>query len=204
MNNRMYLVEVIILTISLYSFSSFAQTCSVEYLTQRIHQKIAQLNDNIISMSNYNTDLSTRNHIMNVCINSLISEQNKLEDHVVPFIEYSVMGVRKKFRRTVDNYFQGLVNLRYRPVTIIGVRLLSSNNIYFDGNTSIVAAETLNLDELDKRNNLFILLPCTIFQADTHIYEHVGLYLMIEKTIDGYELIPQITSLYAYDIDYEN
>lgn len=197
MNNGIWLKGLIILTTFLCNISSVAETYNVGLLTNRIHQRIAQLNDNITFMNDRNKDLSTRNQIMRKCLTSFINDSVNSNDYCTLFIEYSIAGKKKKFRRTVANYFQGLVNLRYKPVTIISVNLLSSNNIYFDRNTSVVAPETIDLELLDNRNNNLISVPCTVFHEDKGTYEHTDLYLQIIETIDGVELIPQITTLHA-------
>lgn len=181
---------------------AFGQDYSSNLLTNRIYQRIGKINDNISLMRSPNKDIYTREYYKNQalsmiynCGDNYISPSDSVENEIR--LSYISNIGKKHVFNSVKDYFTGLVNLRYLPVEIYSVNILSSCNIDFSIDTTIESPETFDISEL-KKFGMYYVLPCTILQNDTGSRIDAELYLLAEKTIDGIELIPLITGLHGH------
>ncbi len=175
-----------------------AQEYNSELLTRRIYAKINQVNEKITAMSDKSKDLSTREYYKGRALSLFY---NHGEDYIMPFGSQQKTNtivckyVNRKVRRYVKDYFSGLVNFRYTPAKISSVNILSSCNVEFDLDTSIISPQKFNLSDLKKSEDNIYILPCKIAKKNQNCLIDTDLYLFEENTIDGIELITFITGL---------
>lgn len=179
-------------------FMSLGQIYDSDLLTHRIYERIGKINDNISFMSDRHMDLSKRQYYKNQTLRMF---QNNGDNYINPFdsleksinVTYRYNG-RKRIH-SVKDFFSGLVNLRYHPIKVNSVNVLSSFNIDFDNDTYIVSPVSFNISDLKKHDSDIYILPCIISRNDTDCKIEAELYLLGENTVDGFELIPLITGL---------
>lgn len=175
-----------------------AQEYDSELLTRRIYAKINQVNDNISVMSDKSKNVSTREYYKNKALSLFY---NHGENYLIPFGSQQKANKivckygNRKVRRYVKDYFTGLVNFRYTPIRVKSINILSSSNVEFDLDTSIISPQKFNLSDLKKSEDNIYVLPCKITKKGQNGQINAELYLLEEDTIDGIELITFITGL---------
>lgn len=182
------------------SLSVCSQKIPSDWLTGRIHQKIGQLNDYIPLMCDRNRSLYERNYYRLRALNLFAAKGEKytLNDS----IRQSLLFVKDNYssktnKRLVRDYFRGLVNLRYGPVTITGIKLAVSKEIPFGEDIRIVQPDTIDMATLTKVGGDIYVVPCILQYYETNNKVAVDLYCGWMDTIDGIELIPLLTDIWG-------
>lgn len=177
---------------------SYGQLYDSDLLSQRICQCISQINDNISMVGNKNSDFSTRQYYMNRVVSMMY---NRGDNYINPFdsiekaINLTYKSYSKKRSSNAKNYLLGVLNLRYRPIQINSINILSSCDVTFSEDTYIESPKTFDISKLKRYKSKYYILPCTVLYKNTDKRIEAELYLLEENTIDGIELIPLITGL---------
>ena len=126
---------------------------------------------------------------------------NRGDNYINPFdsiekaINLTYKSYSKKRSSNAKNYLLGVLNLRYRPIQINSINILSSCDVTFSEDTYIESPKTFDISKLKRYKSKYYILPCTVLYKNTDKRIEAELYLLEENTIDGIELIPLITGL---------
>lgn len=179
-------------------FMSYGQIYDSDILSRRICQRMSDINDNISLAGDKKKDLSTRKYYMNRVLSMLhnrggnyMNPSDSIEKAIN--ITYNIYG--KERSHNVKNYLLGVLNLRYQPIQINSLNILSLCNVDFSRDTYIESPKTFDISKLKRHNSGYYILPCTVLYKNTNKRIETELYLLEENTIDGIELIPLITGL---------
>lgn len=186
MNTLKYIVCAIFLFIG---SSVIAQNDAAisELMSQRVQQKVAQMNDNISFMADKSKDLNTRNYYRGRALNLFVEKGEPFEEEGIHNtgvkMETTSVYRKKPSRRLMKNYFTGLVNLRYSKVDI--------------QSTKVHEIEVSDLQKVD--DNKYV---CTAYFEQIFVgyrdgrpvykdrtRKKVKVYILAEETIDGQEFI---------------
>ncbi len=138
---RMYMRRFLIIVGFLIPLVVSAQQSfkiDVKQLNMRIVENVVQLNDFIVLMSDQNKTMNVRNAYRSKALDFFIGKGNPYEDYVVGenglvqkvqnngvLIEVSTQFRRKPTQRLVRDFFTSIINLRFKPVDIVGVEMIS-------------------------------------------------------------------------------
>lgn len=192
-------IRSIIILIFLFSYSLlYGQLYDSNLLSQRISQRINQINDDISMLGNKRIDFSTRQYYMNRVLSTIYNRGDNYinpSDSVEKTINLTYKFYGKERSRNAKNYLLGVLNLRYQPIQINSINLLSSCDVSFSRDTYIDSPKTFDISKLKRYKGKYYILPCTVLYTNTDKRIEAELYLLEANTVDGIELIPLITGL---------
>lgn len=180
---------------------SYGQLYDSNLLSQRICQCISHINENISMVGNKKNDLSTRQYYMNRVLSMIYNRGDNYinpSDSIEKAINLTYKFYSKERSRNAKNYLLGVLNLRYQPIQIDSINILSSCNVSFSRDAYINSPKIFDISKLKRYKNKYYILPCTVLYKNTDKRIEAELYLLEEDTIDGIELIPLITGLKGY------
>lgn len=162
-------------------FVKCGQVVSSNLLTRRIHQTIMALEYAIVMIADKTIDIHTRNYYKNrvLCLLVAKGEPYAFKGSIRQAVCFSLNEYGKQCRRIcAKDYFSGIVNLRYRPITITGIKLMASEDIIVRKDSRIILTDSLDINLLNKTSENICSVPIILQHVDKGLTQQVNIFVI--------------------------